>query len=96
MGTTEQKLQAIANSKAAIKQAIENRGVQDVGDVLADYPQKISDIKDTRCGYTIGNFIGNVENGHLHMPPTGGNAPSAFDGTGIYSMDIGALRGKWS
>ena len=57
MGTTEQKLQAIANSKAAIKQAIENKGVQDVGDVLADYPQKISEIEDTRCGVTLDDFF---------------------------------------
>ena len=39
MGTTAQKLQAIANSKAAIKSAIEAKGVSDVGDVLADYFQ---------------------------------------------------------
>lgn len=57
MGTTEQKLQAIANSKAAIKQAIENRGVQDVGDVLSTYPQKISDIKDTRCGISLDDIF---------------------------------------
>ena len=57
MGTTAQKLQAIANSKAAIKQAIENKGVQDVGDVLADYPQKISDIKDTRCGISLDDIF---------------------------------------
>ena len=57
MGTTAQKLQAIANSKAAIKQAIENKGVQDVGDVLAEYPQKISDIKDTRCGISLDDIF---------------------------------------
>lgn len=38
MGTTAQKLQAIANSKAAIKQAIEDKGVQNVGDILSTYP----------------------------------------------------------
>jgi hypothetical protein len=41
MGTTAQKLQAIQNSKAAIKSAIEAKGVSDVGDVLADYATKI-------------------------------------------------------
>ena len=44
MGTTAQKLQAIANSKAAIKSAIEAKGVSDVGDVLADYATKIGQI----------------------------------------------------
>ena len=41
MGTTAQKLQAIQSSKAAIKSAIEAKGVSDVGDVLADYATKI-------------------------------------------------------
>ena len=44
MGTTAQKLQAIANSKAAIKSAIEAKGVSDVGDVLSTYATKIGDI----------------------------------------------------
>lgn len=44
MGTTAQKLQAIANSKAAIKSAIEAKGVSDVGNVLADYATKIGQI----------------------------------------------------
>lgn len=44
MGTTAQKLQAIQNSKAAIKSAIEAKGVSDVGDVLADYATKIGEI----------------------------------------------------
>lgn len=44
MGTTAQKLQAIANSKAAIKSAIEAKGVSDVGDVLSTYATKIASI----------------------------------------------------
>lgn len=44
MGTTAQKLQAVANSKAAIKAAIEAKGVADVGDVLSAYPEKIASI----------------------------------------------------
>lgn len=44
MGTTAQKLQAIQSSKAAIKSAIEAKGVSDVGDVLADYATKIGQI----------------------------------------------------
>lgn len=44
MGTTAQKLQAVVNSKAAIKAAIEAKGVADVGDVLSTYPEKIASI----------------------------------------------------
>ena len=44
MGTTAQKLQAVLNSKAAIKAAIEAKGVADVGDVLSAYPDKIASI----------------------------------------------------
>lgn len=50
MGTTAQKLQAIANSKAAIKSAIEAKGVSDVGDVLADYATKIGQISGGSSG----------------------------------------------
>lgn len=39
------KLQSILESKAAIKAAIEAKGVADVGDVLADYPSKIASIQ---------------------------------------------------
>lgn len=44
MGTTAQKLQAILDSKAAIKAAIEAKGVNDVGEVLSEYPDKIGEI----------------------------------------------------
>ena len=44
MGTTAQKLQALANSKAAIKAAIEAKGVSDVGNKLSDYAGKIGQI----------------------------------------------------
>jgi len=50
MGTTAQKLQAIQNSKAAIKSAIEAKGVSDVGDVLADYATKIGQISGGSSG----------------------------------------------
>ena len=39
------KLQSILDSKAAIKAAIEAKGVENVGDVLADYPDKIASIQ---------------------------------------------------
>ena len=54
MGTTAQKLQAIVNSKAAIKAAIEEMGVSDVGDVLSTYPDKIRSIKS-------GKFTGHAD-----------------------------------
>ena len=44
MGTIADKLQAVVNSKAAIKAAIEAKGVADVGDVLSAYPEKIASI----------------------------------------------------
>lgn len=43
--STANKLQAILNSKAAIKAAIEAKGVIDVGDVLSTYADKISSIQ---------------------------------------------------
>lgn len=64
--------------------------------MLSAYPQKISEIEDTRCGYSIGNFVGTVENGHLDLPPTGSQAPWRFNGTGISSMYMGALKAKWA
>ena len=44
MGTTADKLNKLIESKAAIKAAIEAKGVADVGDVLSDYPAKIASI----------------------------------------------------
>lgn len=44
MGTTADKLNNILNSKAAIKQAIESKGVINVGDILSEYPDKIKQI----------------------------------------------------
>lgn len=45
MGTTAEKLNKILDSKAKIKAAIEAKGVSDVGDVLANYPDKIASIQ---------------------------------------------------
>ncbi len=44
MGTIRDKLNKAIESKAAIKAAIESKGVENVGDVLADYPDKIKQI----------------------------------------------------
>lgn len=46
------KLQSILDSKSAIKSAIEAKGVENVGDILADYPNKIAEIKTGGGGYT--------------------------------------------
>lgn len=53
MGTTADKLNKLIESKAAIKAAIEAKGVADVGDVLSDYPSKIASIPS---GGTGGKF----------------------------------------
>lgn len=45
MGTVARKLQAVLDSKAAIKAAIEGKGVTDVGDVLSAYAGKIESIQ---------------------------------------------------
>lgn len=52
MGTTAQKLQAIRASKAAIKAAIEAKGVSDVGNVLSQYAAKIASIPTGGGGQT--------------------------------------------
>ena len=52
MGTTTEKLQAILNSKAAIKAAIEGKGVENVGDVLSTYAAAISSIPTGGGGWT--------------------------------------------
>ena len=51
MGTTTQKLQAILNSKAAIKTAIESNGVTVGIAKLSDYAGKINDIADGLNGF---------------------------------------------
>lgn len=47
------KLQSILDSKSAIKSAIESKGVLDVGDVLADYPDKIANIPSGASDYEL-------------------------------------------
>lgn len=53
MGTLQDKINKALESKAAIKAAIEAKGVSDVGDVLAAYPDKIASIQaGGGSGYT--------------------------------------------
>lgn len=44
MGTTADKLNKLKESKAAIKAAIEAKGVENVGEILSEYPAKIAAI----------------------------------------------------
>ena len=55
MGTTADKLNKILESKAAIKAAIEAKGVSDVGDVLAEYPDKIASISGGSGKFVVPN-----------------------------------------
>lgn len=86
MGTTAEKLQAIANSKAAIKAAIEAKGVSDVGNVLSQYATKIGQISggggESKYGSTIDNILGDVTNGVLNLPAE----PFSFSSTEITSL----------
>lgn len=95
MGTTAQKLQAIQSSKAAIKSAIEAKGVSDVGDVLADYATKIGQISgggSTKFGMTIDSVVGDVNSsGQLQLPST----PFSFSSTEIISLANEALYYKF-
>lgn len=64
MGTTADKLNKILESKAAIKAAIEAKGVENVGEVLSDYPEKIASIETGASSYndlTNKPQIGGVE-----------------------------------
>lgn len=51
MGTTAQKLQAILNSKAAIKTAIEDNGIPVDNVKLSEYAEKIDEISDGLDGF---------------------------------------------
>ena len=52
MGTTADKLNKLKESKAAIKAAIEAKGVENVGEILSEYPAKIAAIP-TRDEYAL-------------------------------------------
>lgn len=54
MGTMTDKLNAVLSSKAAIKAAIEEKGIADVGDVLSAYAEKIASI-------SVGKYSGHAD-----------------------------------
>lgn len=96
MGTTAQKLQAIANSKAAIKAAIEAKGVSNVGDVLSQYATKIGQISGggggSKYGATTDSMLGDIVNGGLYGP----TEPFSFSSTEITSIVGYALYYKFA
>lgn len=74
MGTTADKLNKLIESKAAIKAAIEAKGVADVGDVLSEYPNKIASIPSGGTGGKLD--IANYSLGSSHFVVFD---PSPFD-----------------
>lgn len=76
MGTIAQKLTAINDSKIAIKNAIESKGVS-VGDApLSQYAGKVRDIsggEDSRYGTTLDALWGPVDGGTLRYASVIGN-----------------------
>lgn len=90
MGTTAEKLQAIANSKAAIKAAIEAKGVSDVGNVFSTYATKISQIPSgggSKYGMPLDGMIGDVDSNGVLQGPSG---VSTFE-----SNEITSITGQW-
>lgn len=71
MGTISDKLQKTLDSKLAIKQAIENKGVSDVGDILADYPAKIAEITTGKTEAELSETI--TSNGESVFTPSEGS-----------------------
>ena len=98
MGTTAQKLQAIANSKAAIKAAIEAKGVSDVGNVLSQYATKIGQISgggssgdpryevDSQGKLVKKNFALNYFNDVTSIP--NGSLQYAYRGSNVTSVSF--------
>lgn len=86
MATIADQLTSLANTKAAIKQSIIDKGVQVADtDPFSAYPSKIGQISGgsapaTKFGVSIDNMLGNVdENGVLQFP----TEPFSFVGSGI-------------
>lgn len=98
MGTTAEKLQALSNTKAAIKTAIEAKGVT-VGDVrFADYPSKIGEIEQgqvdkKKYGVGIDNLLGDVQDGKYYSPQTGS---FKLDFSGISAIEGNSLQYKFA
>ena len=92
MATIAEQLTSLANTKAAIKQSIIDKGVQVADtDPFSAYPAKIGQISGgggatTKYGVSIDNLLGNVdENGVYQLS----DAPFTFDATSIKKLPDG-------
>lgn len=99
MATIAEQLTSLANTKAAIKQSIIDKGVQVADtDPFSAYPAKIGQISGgsapaTKFGVSIDNLLGNVdENGMLSVPYDN----FVFNGAGIKSLDDSALAYRFA
>lgn len=92
MATIAEQLTSLANTKAAIKQSIIDKGVQVADtDPFSAYPAKIGQISGggapaTKFGVSIDNMLGNVDEKGNYVKPTG---QVIFDGTGIKTVTYG-------
>ena len=89
MATIAEQLTSLANTKAAIKQSIIDKGVQVADtDPFSAYPAKIGQISGgggatTKFGVSLDNLLGNVdENGVYQLS----DAPFTFDATSIKKL----------
>ena len=86
MATIAEQLTSLANTKAAIKQSIIDKGVQVADtDPFSAYPAKIGQISGgsapaTKFGVSLDNLLGSVDADGNYVKPTG---QAVFDGTGI-------------
>ena len=98
MATIAEQLTSLANTKAAIKQSIIDKGVQVADtDPFSAYPAKIGQISGggatTKYGVSIDNLLGNVDaDGQLSVPYSG----FVFNGAGIKSLGENALAYKFA
>lgn len=99
MATIAEQLTSLANTKAAIKQSIIDKGVQVADtDPFSAYPAKIGQISGgggepaTKYGVSIDNLLGNVDaNGVLQFP----TEPFSFVGSGIKDFEYHTMYYKF-
>lgn len=97
MGTTADKLNKLLETKAAIKSALVEKGVEvSATDTFASYAEKINELsvgEDSRFGVTLDSLIGSIDNdGNL----TRSTAEISFIGTGIKTVEQYTLLGKFA
>lgn len=97
MGTTVDKLNKLLETKAAIKNALVEKGVEvSATDTFASYAEKIGGLsvgEGSRFGATLDSLIGSIDsNGNL----TRSTAEISFIGTGITTVESYVLLGKFA